>query len=438
MLYLRGDRFEPSPRICRGVWAFAARGGVLRHPGLRGRRAQPGGGGGSAGGGIPRAVDPAVLPQGQRPPGSGRATLAARGWGANVVSSGEWRRPARGGRAAAADHLRGRRQDRCRPRWRCGDAVEGDPVRWVALESAAEAGPWPRSRSRHGLGHGGLPGLDILLRLNPQVEPGDPARPRRRCRQQQVRDGRGRRSWVWCEAVSGRPGLRVRGIHVHVGSDLGDVSAWADAGGAAPYACSGGDLGARRAGPTPWTSGRLPLRAGRRAGPLPSSTMRSCGGSPTRGARASAPTGPSSRGGSWSGRPAGWWARVLRCRPRRAVRPAGGARRRHDRADPPGALREPPSGARPRPRRGRFDTLLGDRGCEGPVCESTDSFGLHVLPALDRGDLVAVARAGAYAASFTSRYNGRPHPAEVMLGADGSLESCARVNVERPARTSPG
>ena len=83
------------------------------------------------------------------------------------------------------------------------------------------------------------------------------------------------------------------------------------------------------------------------------------------------------------------------------------------------------------------DTLL-ETAVEGPVCESTDSFGLHVLPALDRGDLVAVARAGAYAASFTSRYNGRPHPAEVMLGADGSLESCARVNVERPARTSPG
>ena len=51
---------------------------------------------------------------------------------------------------------------------------------------------------------------------------------------------------------------------------------------------------------------------------------------------------------------------------------------------------------------------------EGPICESTDSLGIHDLPALRRGDLVAIADAGAYAASQSSRYNGRP-PAPTVL-----------------------
>ena len=58
---------------------------------------------------------------------------------------------------------------------------------------------------------------------------------------------------------------------------------------------------------------------------------------------------------------------------------------------------------------------------EGPICESTDSLGTHDLPPLQRGDLVAIADAGAYAASQSSSYNGRPRPAQVLLEADGSL-----------------
>ena len=52
---------------------------------------------------------------------------------------------------------------------------------------------------------------------------------------------------------------------------------------------------------------------------------------------------------------------------------------------------------------------------EGPICESTDSLGEHDLPPLRRGDLVAIADAGAYAASFSSRYNGRPRARHVFL-----------------------
>lgn len=50
----------------------------------------------------------------------------------------------------------------------------------------------------------------------------------------------------------------------------------------------------------------------------------------------------------------------------------------------------------------------------GPVCESSDDFGVHDLP---EGELaeVALLDAGAYGYSMASRYNGRPLPAEVFL-----------------------
>ena len=63
---------------------------------------------------------------------------------------------------------------------------------------------------------------------------------------------------------------------------------------------------------------------------------------------------------------------------------------------------------------------------EGPVCELTDSFGTHQLPRLRRGDLVAIEGAGAYAGSFTSRYNGRPQPCEVLYWPDGPLQLSER------------
>ncbi len=58
---------------------------------------------------------------------------------------------------------------------------------------------------------------------------------------------------------------------------------------------------------------------------------------------------------------------------------------------------------------------------DGPVCESTDTFDRHDLPPLRRGDLVAIADAGAYAASMSMGYNGRPRPPQVLLEVDGRL-----------------
>jgi diaminopimelate decarboxylase len=54
---------------------------------------------------------------------------------------------------------------------------------------------------------------------------------------------------------------------------------------------------------------------------------------------------------------------------------------------------------------------------DGPICESTDRLGAAELPPLRRGDLVAIGVAGAYGSSMASSYNGRPRPPEI--GWDG-------------------
>jgi diaminopimelate decarboxylase len=70
---------------------------------------------------------------------------------------------------------------------------------------------------------------------------------------------------------------------------------------------------------------------------------------------------------------------------------------------------------------------VGDVAVHGAVCESTDTFGVHQLPELRRGDLVVVHEAGAYGASFSSRYNGRPSAPEVLLWPDGTLQLSERT-----------
>ncbi len=50
----------------------------------------------------------------------------------------------------------------------------------------------------------------------------------------------------------------------------------------------------------------------------------------------------------------------------------------------------------------------------GPVCESSDDFGIHELPDIEGGE-VAILDAGAYGYSMASRYNGRALPAEVFV-----------------------
>ncbi len=60
----------------------------------------------------------------------------------------------------------------------------------------------------------------------------------------------------------------------------------------------------------------------------------------------------------------------------------------------------------------------------GPVCESADWLARDRDLALQPGDLLAIASAGAYAMAMSSNYNSRGRPAEVMV--DGALSHCVR------------
>ena len=62
----------------------------------------------------------------------------------------------------------------------------------------------------------------------------------------------------------------------------------------------------------------------------------------------------------------------------------------------------------------------------------------HDLPPLRRGDLVAIADAGAYAASLGSTYNGRPRPPQVLLETDGTAPARPPSGHSRRARLTLG
>jgi diaminopimelate decarboxylase len=54
----------------------------------------------------------------------------------------------------------------------------------------------------------------------------------------------------------------------------------------------------------------------------------------------------------------------------------------------------------------------------GPVCESSDAFGIdRPLPEPSEGQLLAIRDVGAYGAVMASNYNRRPMPAEVLVDA---------------------
>ena len=74
-----------------------------------------------------------------------------------------------------------------------------------------------------------------------------------------------------------------------------------------------------------------------------------------------------------------------------------------------------------RPRQGRRRVV----DVVGPVCESGDFLARErSLPPLERGDLLAVRKAGAYGFAMSSQYNSRPRAAEVLV--DGGRARLAR------------
>ena len=346
------------------------------------------------------------------------------GIGANVVSRGEWAAASRAGVPNGRITLEGIGKSDADLRGAVRAARDGDPLLWIAVESVDEIAVLARFAA-------GLPsgrGIDVLLRLNPDVAPET---------HDALAVGRGGSKFGLTEtelteaadAFASAPGLRLRGIHLHVGSQLGAVDAWRD--------------GVRRS---------LALLALVRGGLDAFDTLDVGGGfpvapfgepapDPARFARELPPlldALPADRRprrlaiepGRFLVARAGWLvARVLHVRPRgvrqvvldagmtELIRPAlYGAR--HD-VVALTSLGQPIDHAARLPGPGADDADVAD--VHGPICESTDALGQHLLPPLARGDVVAIRDAGAYGASLSSTYNGRPRPPQILLGAAGEL-----------------
>ena len=332
--------------------------------------------------------------------------VAARGFGANVVSRGEWASARRAGVPNADITLEGVGKTPADLRAAVRAAAGGDPLRWIALESPEEAADLAAAARRAGVR------LDVLYRLNPDVAPETLA---------ELAVGAGASKFGMDETAiaaaieaGGGPDdgpLRPRGIHLHVGSQLGAVDAWREA------VRKGLALTALWRG-TIETFDTLDLGGGFPVRPLGEPSP-----DPARFARELPPLldalPPDRRPTRLAVEPgralvarAGWLvARVLHVRDRggpqvvidagmtELIRPA-----LYGAHHPVVALtslgRDVVDGEAP--------AGLATTRVEGPICESTDTLGRHDLPPLQRGDIVAIADAGAYASSQSSRYNGRP------------------------------
>jgi diaminopimelate decarboxylase len=349
------------------------------------------------------------------------AFLAGRGWGANVVSLGEWRH------AQAAEipndwvSLEGIGKTDAELEYAVRQAATGNPLRWLAIESPEEADRLGEIAHEYGLGEGERPPLDVLLRLNPDVAP--ETRPQFAVGAGTSKFGMDVRE-IHALVRDGlhRPGLRLRGIHVHTGSDLRDVNAWAEAG-AAAVGLAAQLVAVVETVDTVDVGGGFPVPVD--GVPRPAQFVAALAADLERRHLALPPRHAIEPGRFLVGH-AGWLvSQVLHSRERRQlpqqtvidagmtelVRPAlYGSRHDIRPLDPPSSP----------------DDKTVTTSVEGPICELTDSFGTYQLPRLRRGDLVAIEDAGAYASSFTSRYNGRPQAHEVLRWPDGSLRLCQR------------
>jgi diaminopimelate decarboxylase len=276
--------------------------------------------------------------------------------------------------------------------------------------------------------------LDVLFRLNPDVSPET---------QRGLAVGAGASKFgltadelthaVDAVRTGRRAGrLTPRGVHLHVGSQLGAVDAWRD--------------GVRRAlatlalvrGSVPSfdtldVGGGFPVRPPGEPAPDPARFARELPGLLEAVPADRRPARLAIEPGRFLVARAGWLvARVLHARERggplvvvdagmtELIRPA-----LYGAIHPIVALTS-------RGRAVAGDEPAGPTRVEGPICESTDQLGEHDLPPLRRGDLVAIGDAGAYGASLSSTYNGRPRAPQVLRAADGSLRLLRRRGAAAP------
>lgn len=356
------------------------------------------------------------------------AQLAARGWGANVVSGGEWAAARAAGIPTGDITLEGVGKTDADLLAAVDAAVAGLPLRWVAVESADELA---RLAELHRLAcdrTGRDVDLPVLLRLNPDVQP--ETTPGLAVGLAASKFGLGPEDLVeLASARLWRGGLRLRGIHVHMGSHLRDVSAWAVAGrravGILSRVCAGYD------GPgTPDVvdfGGGFPAHG---TEPAPPDFAAALNDQLDRAGLELPPTAAIEPGRGVVGA-AGWLvAGVLHTRLR------GDSRQVILDAGMTELIRPAMYGSHHRVTALRDDAAgdVDDVVVQGAVCESTDTFGVHQLPRLRRGDLVVLHETGAYGASFSSRYNGRPPAPEVLLLPDGTLQLATRIPPPSPGR----
>lgn len=344
------------------------------------------------------------------------AAVARHGLGANVVSRGEWMAAQRAGLANEQITLEGIGKTPGDLRAAARAARDGSPLRWVSLESADEAAALAAIVRRQ---RGGR--LDVVYRLNPDVLPETLAG---------LAVGAGATKFGLTdtelggaiEAGGGPDGpLRPRGIHLHIGSQLGAVDAWRDAVRRA-VAIAALWRGSIASFDTLDVGGGFPVFEEGVPAPGPDRFARELPAILDAVPADRRPTRLAIEPGRFLVARAGWLvARVLH------VRDRGGRQVVLD-AGMTELVRPALYGARHpvvaltrlgRPLDG--PVALEPTRVEGPICEATDSLGRHDLPPLRRGDLVAIADAGAYAASQSSTYNGRQRPPQVLLGADGAL-----------------
>lgn len=356
--------------------------------------------------------------------------LGAMGLDANVVSRGEWAVARRAGLPNERITLEGIGKSAGDLRAAVRAAADGEALRWVAVESADELDDLAALAGRAGLGRGGRARLDVLLRLNPAVAPETHAG---------LAVGHETSKFGMTEteltaAVSSTPEdgpLAIRGVHLHVGSQLGAVDAWRDAvrRGLALFSL----LTAGRAGVDTFdVGGGFPVGVPGTVPPpgrFAEESTRLLAGIPAERRPTRMATEP---GRFLVARSGVIVARVLHVRERAGVgrlvvvdagmteliRPMlYGARHRVAALTSLGAPVDPDDGA----ASGPASLDVSRARVDGPVCEGTDTFGEHELPPLRRGDLVAIGDAGAYAASMAMTYNGRPAIPQVLLEHDGTL-----------------
>ncbi|MEA2620151.1 MAG: diaminopimelate decarboxylase [Chloroflexota bacterium] len=356
--------------------------------------------------------------------------VTARGFGANVVSRGEWAIARRAGVPNGRITLEGIGKTDADLSAAVRATAAGDaPLAWVALESADEAEVVTRMARRAGLGKGGRPALDVLVRLNPDVVP-------ETIPSLAVGEGASKFGLTETEAtglvewltVHAGGSVRPRGIHLHVGSQLRAVDAWRD-GVRRGLAVVGLLRGGLPAFDTIDVGGGFPVMPLDEPVPGPDRFARELpellAGVPDD----RRPTRLAIEPGRALVARSGWLvASVLHVRDRdgrqvvidagmtELIRPAlYGARHPIVALTSLGQPIGPDDAPATEPTR-----------VEGPICESTDALGTHDLPPLRRGDLVAISDTGAYAASLASTYNGRPRAAQVLREMDGRIRLARR------------